>query len=74
MRWKKRERKRVYKQGEIRTKKKFLFIPKCLSTDGYIDRPEWRWLERAPIQQKCKRVYYVLWKHWYDWDNVKWDW
>ena len=57
MRWRKKFPEREYNQGDTRTKRRFLFFPKCLPADEMSsDMDEWRWLEMATIKQICVNV------------------
>ena len=60
---------REYPIGELRTRKAFLFWPKCLKLHSkYGDWKEWRWLESATwVQEHVRSQYdgnYWLDIHW----------
>lgn len=65
MRWK----KKVYKYGDYRIKKKFLFLPLSLGDES-------RWLETAEIVQKYSDdvLYFTCWYNiaFYDQNDERW--
>ena len=75
MRWMKKYPQAKWQGGTTRTKRKFLFLPRCLplgeeySSD--IDM-QWRWLEFSYVKQYCKYVKYKYGMFWYKWDTVCW--
>ena len=63
------------KEGDIRVKKGFLFLPMSITDAEY--RKEWRWLEAVTYEQEYKRR--SRWsfffgdlpaKYW--WENIRW--
>ena len=76
MRWMKKYPEAKWYPGQYRTRKKFLLIPRCLSIredHSTVDlMMQWRWLEVANINQRCKRNWILFGRYWYAWDNINW--
>jgi len=72
MRWGDKLPDPKHKRYDVRSKKKFLFIPKRLPVGRYdpSDLAQWRWLETAYIQQECigvkmKKFFFWWWYRYY---------